>query len=366
MRVAIVHDYLTQRGGAERVVLAMARAFPDAPIHTSLFNPATTFPEFSGLDVRPLPIDRVGALRRNHRLALPLLASSFSRLHVDADVVLCSSSGWAHGIRTSGRKVVYCYNPARWLYQPDDYARAGSAARLIASAAGAPLRRWDRRSALSADRYLAISSLVQGRIRATYGIEAGLLPPPYGIDTTGPQRPMAGCRPGSFLCVSRLLPYKHVESVIRAFESHPHEQLVVVGTGPEEARLRRLAPPNVRLVGRIEDDELRWLYATCAAVVAASFEDFGLTPLEAAAFGRPSAVLGSGGYLETVVEGRTGVFFERPEPAAIAQTLSRIRDGRWDAEEIMGHAAGFSEEAFAERLRDEVMRGAASGRTIPR
>lgn len=121
MTVALVHDYLTQRGGAERVVLSLRRAFPDAPIYTSLYDPAGTFPEFGAADVQPLPLNLLAPLRRRHRLALGLLAPSFSRLRVEADVVVCSSSGWAHGTAATGRKIVYCHAPARWLYQGERY-----------------------------------------------------------------------------------------------------------------------------------------------------------------------------------------------------------------------------------------------------
>src|SRR4051812_17705186 len=119
--VAIVHDYLTQRGGAERVVLAMNRAFPDAPIYTSLYDPDGTYPEFATIDVRTAPLNRVPALCRYHRGAFPVLAPTFSAMNIDADVVVCSSSGWAHGVRTAGYKIVYCHAPARWLYQTDRY-----------------------------------------------------------------------------------------------------------------------------------------------------------------------------------------------------------------------------------------------------
>ena len=125
MTVAIVHDYLTQRGGAERVVLSMMKAFPEAPVHTSLFHPEGTFPEFGTADVRMSHLDRFGVLRRNHRLAIPLLAPAFSTRRVDAEVVLCSSSGWAHGVRTTGRKIVYCYTPPRWLYDQADLYLSG-------------------------------------------------------------------------------------------------------------------------------------------------------------------------------------------------------------------------------------------------
>ena len=195
--VAIVHDYLTQRGGAERVVLLLAETFPDAPIHTSLYHPAGTFPEFAGLDIRTTPLNRIPLLRSQHRLALPVLAPSFSALRVDADVLLCSSSGWAHGTRTHGRKVVYCHAPARWLYQAERYLgpsqvtlghrsieseRAapprGDTLRRAAQAIplralSRPLRHWDRHAATTAHRYLAISTAVsqaiQGRLRTGSG-----------------------------------------------------------------------------------------------------------------------------------------------------------------------------------------------------
>src|SRR5262249_31471914 len=135
--VALVHDYLTQRGGAERVVLSLTRAFPCAPVYTSLYDLGRTFPEFDAVDLRPLPLHRVAPLRRHHRSALPVLAPAFSSLRVDADVVVCSSSGWGHGVRARGRKIVYCHTPARWLYQRERYLRGrGRVVRGLTRAAG--------------------------------------------------------------------------------------------------------------------------------------------------------------------------------------------------------------------------------------
>jgi glycosyltransferase involved in cell wall biosynthesis len=350
--VAIVHDYLTQRGGAERVVLAIARALPDAPIYTSLFDPRTTFSQFHAMDVRPLALDRVPGLRARHRLALPLLAPAFSALTVDADVVVCSSSGWAHGVATPGRKVVYCHNPARWLYQRGEYTRPVSVARVVAAVAGRALRRWDRRSAHEAERYLVNSTVVRSRVRAAYGITAEIVPPPYGIGPAGRARAVPGVAPGFVLCVSRLLPYKHVDVVVEAFARLPSDRLVVVGDGPDRARVTRLAGANVRLLGAVDDDSLRWLYTNCRAVVAASYEDFGLTPVEAAAFGKPTAALRGGGYLDTVADGRTGVFFAEPTASAIREAVERLSELAWDDDAIAQHAAAYSPARFAERLRE--------------
>jgi glycosyltransferase involved in cell wall biosynthesis len=351
--VALVHDYLTQRGGAERVVLTLVRAFPGAPIFTSFYEPRTTFPEFAATDIRPLFLNRLKALRRNHRLALPLLAPAFSHLvDVDADVVVCSSSGWAHGARVSGLKIVYCHTPAHWLYQQERYLRGrGAAVRTVAAALRPSLVRWDRSAASSADKYVANSGAVAERIARIYGIDAEIVPPPPALTPGGPTEPADGLEPGFLLCVSRLLPYKNVDAVVRAFADLPDERLIVAGTGPDEAALRALAGPNVTFVGRVTDAELRWLYRASDAIVAAGHEDFGLTPLEAASFGKPAVVLRWGGFLDTVEEGESGVFFESPTAEAVASAVRELRAAPWQEDAIRKRAARFSEARYIERMR---------------
>lgn len=352
-RVAIVHDYLTQRGGAERVVLAMHAAFPEAALYTSLYEPDETYPAFSDVVVHTLAVNRVAALRRNHRLALPLLAPSFSHLRVPADVVFCSSTGWAHGAKTEGRKVVYCHSPARWLYQRRRYLGPDSpcSARTIARLLGPSLRRWDRGAAASAHRYLANSTVVRDRVRDEYGIEAEVVPPPHAMSEEGPARAVPGLDPNFILSVGRLMPYKNIDAVVAAMQTLRGERLVVAGDGPERERLAKVAGPNVTLLGTVADDELRWLYRNCAVLVAPSFEDFGLTPLEAAAYGKPAAVLAWGGFLDTMMPDVTGQFFDRPEPSAIASALDDVLAAQWDGGVIRAHAQRFSEARFVERLR---------------
>ena len=365
--VALVHDYLTQRGGAERTVLAMTRAFPCAPLYTSLYHPAGTFPEFASVDVRPSSLDHVPGLRRYHRAALPLFARTFSTITVDADVSLCSSSGWAHGVVTTGRKVVYCHTPARWLYQTDRYVGNHTSAfgfrRALKQAALGTFRKslesWDRTAAASADRYLVNSTASAEAVRDVYGIEAEVLAPPPAIDAAGPLRPVSGLDPGYWLCVSRLLPYKNLDLVIEAVRATKGARLVIVGDGPERARLELLAGPEITILRGLGDDQLRWCYANCRALLTASYEDFGLTPLEVAAFGKPTAAPHLGGFLDTIVQGLTGVFFERPEPGLIAEAMTRVGEIAWDAKVIVEHAAGFNEARFATRLREVVAEEAA-------
>jgi glycosyltransferase involved in cell wall biosynthesis len=355
MRVAVAHDYLTQRGGAERVVLSTMKAFPGAPLYTSLYEPALTYPEFGEIDVRTSPLNSVRALRDSHRLALPLLAPAFSAIHVDADVVVCSSSGWAHGIVTRGRKIVYCHSPARWLYQRDRYvATMGTVARLGLAVLASPLSRWDRAAAASAGRYLANSVHTAAAISSAYGIEAEVVPPPPALEPMGFARRVDGLAPGFFLVVSRLLAYKNVDRVVEAFADMPDERLAIVGLGPEERRLRALATSNVRLLGSVSDAELRWLYARCAGVVAAGYEDFGLVPLEAATFGKPVAALRWGGFLDTMRDGLTGVFFDRPTARDICRAVVHIANREWQPDVLQTHAARYCEARFIDRLRGVV------------
>lgn len=359
-RIAIAHDYLTQRGGAERVVLAMLRTFPDATIHTSLYNPETTFPEFRDARIETTALNRVGALRRHHRAALPFLAPAVNAHTIDADVVLMSSSGWAHGFATTGKRLVYCYSPARWLYQTDTYlgAPARSSPTGWATLAMRPaLRRWDRRMALRADRYLAISYVVQHRIRETYGIDAEVVPAPHRGLPGGFREPLeelTDWAEGFHLVVSRLLPYKNVGACVEAFRDLPQERLVIVGAGPLEPRIRASLPGNVRLVSNLEDQHLQWVYAHATTLIAPSIEDFGLTPLEAGVHGVPTLALRAGGYLDTVLDDVTGTFFDEPTPEAIAKAVTGNRGRAWDADLIRAQADKFTESRFSASLRRHV------------
>jgi len=355
--VALAHDYVTQRGGAERVALSLSRAFPGSALYTTLYDPPATFPEFADVDVRAMPINQWGVLRRHHRLALPFLARAVDRYPIEADVLVASSSGWAHGIPTTGRKVVYCHAPARWLYQTDRYAGDGARSGAVNAAVrmlGPGLREWDQRAAHSADRYLVNSTVIRDAVREVYGIDAEVLaPPPAPLAVDGASEPVTGVPEPFVLCVARLLPYKNVDAVIDAVAQIPGVGLVVVGDGPERARLEERARRvgSTLLAGRVSDAQLRWLYENSVGLVAASHEDFGLSPLEAASFGKPTAALRDGGYLDTVVEHRTGAFFDAPDASAIAAGVDELVEREWDAAAIAAHADSFSEARFIARIR---------------
>lgn len=358
MRVAIAHDYLTQRGGAERVVLSIARAFPDAPIYTLLYNPEATYPDFRTLDVRTSVINRSTYLQRNHRIALPMLPLAASAMNIDADVVIASSSGWSHGFRTRGKKIVYCHSPAHWLYQTDTYLgrQAGRAQRVGAYLLRPMLRAWDKHAARGASAYVAASREVRRRIQIVYGRDAEVLAAPNTLRSNERLAPATlECNRWRvdepyYLCVARLLPYKNVSAVIDAFGAR-RETLVVVGDGPQLGALQHSAPSNVRFMRRLSDADMDALYGNCIALIAASYEDYGLSPLEAAARGRPSLVLRWGGYLDTVVEGQTGVFFDQPIGDDISRAIDAAADMRWDERAIRDWAQQFSEQAFHRGLK---------------
>ena len=347
VRVAVVHDYLTQRGGAERVVLSLMEAFPGARLVTSVYDPAKTFPEFGQYDVETTWLNKVPVFRADPRRAMPFLPMAFSGVELDdVDVVICSSSGWSHGVHTAAPKIVYCHNPARWLYQRHQYVgEHGPLVRSVVKMLSPYLKGWDQRAATSATTYLANSAAVAGRIHREYAITAEIVPPAITIDPTADQRPIAGLEPGFLLTVSRARGYKNVDVVCEAMADLPDERLVVLGGLPSGSWSPRLTG-----VSDLTDAELRWLYANCSAVVAASHEDFGLTPIEGYAFGKPAVCLRAGGFLDTMVEGTTGVFFDELTPSSVADGVRALRATDVTADDILDHAAGFGFDAFRDRV----------------
>jgi len=191
-------------------------------------------------------------------------------------------------------------------------------------------------------------------IRDAYGIDAEVIPPPPTLLPEGPQQATEGIEPGYFLCIARLLPYKNVHVLVDAMRTLPAHRLVVVGDGSVRHDLEARATLNVKFIGQVDDPSLRWLYANASALVAASYEDYGLTPLEAAGFGRPSVVLRAGGFLDTVLEGHTGLFFDGPVPTLAAEAMTAATTTAWDRSVIVEHAKKFSAASFIQRLRDIV------------
>lgn len=366
--VVIAHDYLTQRGGAERVVLALHRMYPEAPIYTTLYDPEGTFPEFKDAHVVTSPLNKVGALRRDHRRALPLLPFASTGIKAPGAVAVISSSGWAHGFRFDGPSLVYCHTPARWVYLTEEYLGGPwwkSLKGLVVTAMKPFLKAWDRAAQKRRTRYVGNSTMVRERIRRVYGMDdVGLVFPPHSVDTVGELEPIPAAEPwaedGYLLVVSRLMPYKNVDVAIRAAQK-TGQRLLVVGRGPEKERLQQIAGAETVFAQDLSEAQLRWAYAHAKALVAISFEDFGITPLEASAWGIPTVALRDGGYLDSIEEGVNGLYVDAPDVDAVAQGIGRMLAADWEPEAMKAHADRFSEATFARQIADEVARlGATS------
>lgn len=351
MRVAIVHDFLNQRGGAERAVVSLSRIFPDAPIFTSVYDPDGTFDEFRSLDVRTTFLQRLPHSEAQFRSLLPLYPLAFRKIDLRGyDLVISSSTHWAHHVDPRrAHHVVYCYNPPRWLYQTSEYLTDGGPTPSWASKALVPLlallRKLDQAAAARPDAYIAISQLVSQRISKTYGREAEVVYPPIDLDRFMGVAPSGGKGGDHYLVVSRLLPYKRVDLAVEVCTQRK-VPLIVVGDGPSLADLRRLAGPNVSFVGKVGDDELLQLYARARALIHCGQEDFGLVPLEANAAGIPAVVFRNGGALETVIDGVTGILFPEQQGGILNQALDQVESTSWDADALRRHAARFDERSF--------------------
>jgi glycosyltransferase involved in cell wall biosynthesis len=332
----------------------MAAIWPRAPIYTSLYRPQSTFPEFRDHDVRTSPLQHLPVDRR-FRVLFPLYPAAFRSFGtLPQDVVISSSSGWAHGVRArpDALHAVYCYTPARWLYGADHLGTAGG--RRVLAPALAAMRRWDTNAARRADLYIAISNEVRERIRLRYGRDAPVIYPPVDID-----RFRAKERGERLLVVSRLLPYKRVDLVVRAATA-AGIGLDVVGTGPALDDLRRRSGATVAFHGRLPDADITALMEGCRAFCLPGKEDFGITPVEANAAGKPVVAFAAGGALETVQEGLTGSFFHAPDPEALLEAVRRCDAIDTPPAEIAATAQRFSRETFRTRLVELLLRERAA------
>ncbi|MGI9602658.1 MAG: glycosyltransferase [Acidimicrobiales bacterium] len=321
--VAFVHDFLAERGGAERVLLELNRVFPPAAVHTALFNPGGTYESMSDLQVHSLLGDRQVLFSREHRWSLPMAVRAFRNTTIDADVLIANSSGLSHLAQCTGRRIVYCQTPARWLHRTDEYLRhlPTAASRLFSVAVQRWLFEADQQSIQSADALLVNSHHMAGVIAAIYGVESDVVHPPSSLRVDGPCRPIAGVEPGFFFTPSRLLSYKRVDLLLRAAAALPEARFLVIGEGPMYRSLRRMAPTNVLFCGSVDEDTLRWAYNACRAVVLTCADDYGLVPREAAAFGKLAIVPLAGGYLEQSSEGLGASTYTYGAWEALQQTL---------------------------------------------
>ncbi len=361
MKVAIVHDYLNQMGGAERVVELLHRMFPEAPIYTTIVDRQRLWPELKGADIRATWMQRIPGVLKRAKAFFWLYPFAVRSMDLRGyDLVISSSSAYAKGVRVRGNTVhiCYCHNPMRFAWDYSAYVEGSEVPawlRVPARWLMLPLRLWDKRNSARVHRLIANSSVVQERIRRCYGLSSQRIFPPVNVR----RFPVPLSPEGDyFLVVSRLVSYKRIELAVEAC-AKTGNKLVVIGDGPDRKRLESKAGPSVQFLGRLPDREVVHYMQHCKALLFPGAEDFGITPLEANACGRPVVAFRAGGALDTVAPGVNGVFFEPQTADALAAALRKAGQIRWDAARIRRHAEQFGEEAFSRamaRAIDDVMK----------
>ena len=360
MRVAVVHDWLYTIGGAERVLREILRCYPSADVF-ALFDFLTPADRARlGLGpVRTSFLQRMPFVQNHHRLFLPLMPIAIEQFDLSGyDLVISSSYAVAKGILTSPDQVhvAYIHSPIRyaWDMQHSYLRESGYSTGLRSMLARIVLHRirmWDTRTAHGPDEMIANSAFIAKRVQKIYGRRAHVIYPPVTLsERAAPVR-----RGGHFLAASRLVPYKNIEAIVRAFGLLPDLELIVAGHGPEASRLRKMASPNVSFVGYVPDAQLRDLMATARAFVFAAEEDFGIIPVEALSEGTPVLALARGGVRESVttsVGRRTGMFFLNASSDEIAACVRGfvVQEASFSADDCRAQANRFSARRFKEEF----------------
>ncbi len=362
LRIALVHDWLNQVGGAENVLETLVRLYPGAPIFTSMYAASLMPPRYRTWDIRTTFMQRLPGVFTHHQAYLPLYPLAFRGLDLRGyDLILSNKSGFCHGVPVpaGARHICYCLTPTRFLWQYDLY-RAREALSPALDLALRPmiaaLRRWDYAAAQRVHHFIAISTEVQDRIRRFYGRESSIIFPPADI---GRFRPAAEPPGDYFLAGGRLIPYKRTDLAVRAC-SELGLKLLVYGDGRDRPALERMAGPSVTFLGRVSWDELARLYAGARAFIFPGLEDFGIAPVEAQAAGRPVIAYAGGGALDTVVPGVTGEFFSPATVEALQAVLARFDATAYDPAACRANAERFASERFERELGEYVRRVVAA------
>jgi len=350
-KIALVHDYFVQMGGAERVAEAMHDSFPSAPVYTTVALPKSLPGGLRSADIRTSPMQHLPSIERRFRhyfMLYPFAVENFDLS--EYDLIFSSSSGYAKGVRRrrNAVHVCYCHTPMRWVWRYDDYvAREGFGGTVRAALPSLlwGLRKWDLRASRQPNYYIANSRLVAQRIKKIYGREAFVIPPPIDVH----RFEMANEVGDYYLVLSRLMPYKRIDLAIEACK-RANRRLIVIGDGPDRERLEKLADDRIEFLGRQPDSIVNYYAARCRALLFPGEEDFGMAPLEVNAAGRPVIAFRGGGAIETVVEGVTGVFFDQQNSLSLAQAIEEFEGLKWRQEDLRHHAEKFDRNVFAFRV----------------
>lgn len=358
MRIALIHDYLNQYGGAERVLEAFSEIWPEAPIYTLVYEPKLVHGAFQNKEIHTSFLQKFPFARRHHRPFLFLMPMAVEHFDLSKyDVVISDSASYAKGVITKPctLHICYCHTPTRYLW--DDchkYTEEFSYSPLIKKIIPLflnYLRLWDEAAALRVDKFIANSRYVARRIRKYYAREAEVIYPPVETKFSLPLSPEGrGINSDYFLMVSRFLSYKKIDLAIEAF-NQLGSPLIIVGDGRERKNLEKIAKSNIRFTGAVSDEKLKEYYLNCRAFIFPQEEDFGITAVEAMACGKPVIAFRAGGALETVEDGRTGLFFDEQTPESLMMTVKQFEKMTFNSRIISDYAGQFDKEIFKNKIR---------------
>jgi glycosyltransferase involved in cell wall biosynthesis len=352
MKIAVVHDYFTQLGGAERVVQELYRMVPDPALFATVALADCMPPRLRNASVQTSWMQNLPNISKYYRFYFLLYPFAVGSMDLsEYDLVLSSSSSYAKGVRTSrdAVHVCYCHTPMRWAWSYDSYSRResfGFTQRAILPVLISALRRWDEEASRQPDHFVANSRVVAERIRKAYGRTAEVIHPPIEVDRFHPSDEVDDY----YLVLSRLVSYKRIDLAVQACTERK-KKLLVIGDGPVRRSLEALAGPSVRFLGRASDKDVEYYVSRCRALLFPGEEDFGMAPLEVAAAGRPTIAYRAGGAVETVIENVTGVFFNSQTPEDLGDAIERFELKEWSPDRLRQHAEGFSLEVFQRRFR---------------
>lgn len=353
MRIALVHDYLTQYGGGERVLEAFSEIWPEAPIFTSVYNAGLTGGRFEGKEIHTSFLQKIPLAASKHRLFLFFMPIAVEQFDLsDYDVVLSDSASYAKGVITkpSTLHICYCHTPTRYAWDDSHrYIKEAGYSYLIKKLVPLAInyiRLWDKEAASRVDMFIANSCFVKKRIAKYYGKESEVIYPPVSVGDFE----VSDSIEDYFLMVGRFLPYKKFDLAIEVF-NRLGWPLKIIGDGPERRRFLRMAKRNIEFLGNQSDDVLRGYYSRCRALIFPQEEDFGIVALEAMASGRPVIAYRGGGALETVEEGSTGMFFSGQNSGSLSECLKGFNYKKFNSAVIRERALRFDKEIFKEKIR---------------
>ncbi|WP_176444973.1 glycosyltransferase family 4 protein [Paenibacillus herberti] len=358
LRVAIVHDYLNQRGGAERVVGVLHKIYPEAPIFTTIADRNELLAELADADIRTTWMQRIPGILSKFKLFFWVYPAAVKSMDLRKyDLIISSSSAYAKGIRKpkGAVHICYCHTPMRFAWNYEEYVEGmmiPSFVKRLAKVFVPFLKGWDKRNTAAVDALIANSTVVRERVNTYYGMHSSVVYPPVDLSRFGPYQPVQV--KDYYLVVSRLVSYKRIDLAVAAC-TLTNQNLIVVGGGPDLDRLKKLAGPTITFAGRLKDDEVEELMRGCKALLFPGIEDFGITPLEANACGRPVIAFQGGGALDTIIAGRNGLFFTEQTKESLAQTMRVFDQYEWDSTAIHAHAEAFGEARFERELKEIVV-----------